>query len=71
MINFELNLDDKKSISRALQGADTLYFTYWVRFNNYLGVDRNLVLKRSENLIDCAKKENIKKIVFISHTNTN
>jgi|LauGreDrversion4_2_1035121.scaffolds.fasta_scaffold3355790_1 hypothetical protein len=39
-----MDLDNIQVLQRALKGADNLFFTYWVRFNNYENLDRKKVI---------------------------
>lgn len=60
----------QEHLVQSLTGCDALVQTYWVRFDNTLGVDRQTVTHNSKMLIDCAKKAGVKKIVYTSHTQT-
>jgi len=53
-----------------LRGCGALVQTYWVRFDNNLGISREQVTNSSKMLIDCAKEAGVKKIVYTSHTQT-
>lgn len=39
----------------SLRGCSTLVQTYWVRFDNTLGMTRDQVTNNSKMMIDCAK----------------
>jgi len=45
----------KEHLINALRGCDALVQTYWVRFDDALGIDRSQVTANSQLLIDCAK----------------
>jgi uncharacterized protein YbjT (DUF2867 family) len=62
------NFEDPGKLTRYLEGCETLYNTYWVRFNyRQLSFDR--ALENTQTLFDCAKKAGVGKIVHISVTN--
>ncbi|KRX08136.1 hypothetical protein PPERSA_01681 [Pseudocohnilembus persalinus] len=65
---YPLNYDDVNSLSKSLEGADTLYCTYWVRFNDYKGTTREQGIQRAKNIIQAAKNVGIQKIIYTSHT---
>ena len=48
----EMDLDNISKLREALKEADTLFFTYWVRFYDSHGISRDTVLKRASNLIE-------------------
>ncbi len=47
-----MDLDNEDKIRKALKGCDTLYITFWMRYNNYLGTVRGQAVKKASNLID-------------------
>jgi len=47
-----MDLDNIDKIRPALKGCDTLYFTFWMRYNSYLGTQRGDAVKKATNLID-------------------
>ncbi|MBI5677439.1 MAG: NAD(P)H-binding protein [Planctomycetes bacterium] len=55
-------------MTRALQGATTLYNTYWVRFP-YGQVTYDKAVAHTKILIDAAKEAGVRRIVHISITN--
>lgn len=61
---------EKDHLVQTLKGCDTLVQTYWVRFDNTLGVSRDQVTKNSKLLIDSAREAGVKKIIYTSHTQT-
>ena len=40
-----MDLNNIDTLRIALKNADNLFFTFWVRYNNYQGNTRKLVLK--------------------------
>src|ERR1700733_8979898 len=62
-----LNFDDPVALARPLEGADTLFNTYWIRFP-YGGVDFPRAVKNLENLIDAARRAEVRRIVQVSIT---
>jgi nucleoside-diphosphate-sugar epimerase len=61
---------ERKHLVDSLRGCESLVQTYWVRFDNTLGLSREQVTENSKMLIDCAKEAGVKKIVYTSHTQT-
>jgi NADH dehydrogenase len=62
-----LDFDDQLGLVESLQGATTLYNTYWVRFP-HRQVDHELAVSNSRTLFLAAKRAGIQKIVHISIT---
>ena len=62
------NFDNPAKLIRALQGATTLYNTYWVRFP-YGQVTYDKAVAHTKILINAAKEAGIRRIVHISITN--
>ncbi len=62
---YGLDFDDPASLALALQGANTLYNTYWVRFA-YGSVDHALAVENSRALFNAARRAGVQKIVHIS-----
>src|SRR3990167_6390436 len=62
------NFDNPAKLIRALQGATTLYNTYWVRFP-YGQVTYDKAVAHTKILINAAKESGIRRIVHISITN--
>ncbi len=60
-----LDFDDPAGLSRSLEGATTLYNTYWVRFA-HAGIDHGLALENSRTLFNAARLAGVRKIVHIS-----
>ncbi|MCP3902247.1 MAG: NAD(P)H-binding protein [Planctomycetes bacterium] len=63
-----LCFDDERRLVEALRGAETLYNTYWVRFNHkdftHVGAVEN-----TRRLFDAARVAGVKRIVHVSITN--
>ena len=62
------HFDNPAELTRALQGATTLYNTYWVRFP-YGQVTYDNAVAQTKTLINAAKEAGIRRIVHISITN--
>ena len=64
---YPYNFDDPNTLIESLRGADTLYNTYWIRFE-YGGQTFDQAVNNTEILFECAVKAGIKQIVHISVT---
>ena len=62
------NFDDPPKLVAALEGADVLYNTYWVRFTHKLFKQADAV-DNTLTLFDAAKQAGVKRIVHVSITN--
>ncbi len=62
-----LDFDDQLGLVESLQGATTLYNTYWVRFP-HRQVDHDLAVANSRTLFLAAKRAGVQKIVHLSIT---
>ena len=62
------NFDDPPNLVAALEGADVLYNTYWVRFTHKLFKQADAV-DNTLTLFDAAKQAEVKRIVHVSITN--
>jgi NADH dehydrogenase len=62
-----LNFADPAELVRSLQGAHTLYNSYWVRFA-HRGVDHDLAVANSRTLFEAAATAGVQRIVHISIT---
>ena len=62
------NFEDPVKLAASLRGCETLFNTYWVRFD-YRQWSFNKALENTNILFNCAKKAGVKKIVQISVTN--
>jgi len=65
---FSYNFDNPGDLTKVLEGCDTLYNTYWVRFN-YRSWSFDEALSNTKILFQCAKQAGVSKIVHISVTN--
>ena len=62
------NFDDPRELTRALEGAEVLYNTYWIRFARG-PVTFERALQNSRTLIKAAEGAGVRRIVHISITN--
>lgn len=62
------HFDNPAELTRDLQGATTLYNTYWVRFP-YGQVTYDKAVAQTKTLINAAKEAGVRRIVHISITN--
>jgi len=62
------NFDNPAELVKSLQGASTLYNTYWVRFS-YGQITYDKAVSHTKTLINAAKEAGIRRIVHISITN--
>jgi len=60
-----LDFDDPSALAASLEGATTLYNTYWVRFARG-GVDHSLAVENSRTLFHAARRARVRKIVHVS-----
>lgn len=65
---YPFNFDNQRELVKNLQGASTLYNTYWVRFS-YGQVTFDTAVKNTKTLIGAAEEAGVKRIVHISITN--
>lgn len=63
-----LTFKDPESLVAALKGAETLYCTYWVRFDALGGTSHADALQNLTTLFGAARTAGVKKVVFSSHT---
>jgi uncharacterized protein YbjT (DUF2867 family) len=63
-----LDFDDQLGLVDTLQGATTLYNTYWVRFA-HRQVDHQLAVDNSRTLFMAARRAGVQRIVHVSITN--
>ena len=61
-----LDFDDRVGLTRSLDGADTLYNTYWVRFERG-PVTFDKAVQNTNALMKAAMDAEVRKIVHISH----
>ena len=62
-----LEFEDFGQLVRSLEGADTLYNTFWIRFARG-PVNHALAVQNSRNLVDAAVEAGVRRIVHISIT---
>lgn len=62
-----LDFDDIGQLVRSLEGADTLYNTFWIRFSRG-AVDHDLAVRNTKTLVDAARNAGVGRIVHISIT---
>jgi uncharacterized protein YbjT (DUF2867 family) len=65
---FPFNFDNPKQLTESLQGASTLYNTYWVRFSHGQ-VTFDKAIENTKMLIKAAEAAGVRRIVHISITN--
>ncbi len=63
-----LDFDDPAALAKAMEGATTLFNTYWVRFAHG-GIDHSLAVDNSRTLFVAAKRAGIRKVVHVSILN--
>lgn len=63
-----LDFDDLPGLVDALTGADTLYNTYWVRFEHGT-TNHDIAVANSRTLFNAAKRAGMKRVVHVSITN--
>jgi uncharacterized protein YbjT (DUF2867 family) len=64
---FSYSFDNADELTRTLNGADTLYNTYWIRFP-FDGQTYESALENTEMLFRCAGRAGVKRIVHIGVT---
>jgi NADH dehydrogenase len=62
------HFENPERLRRYLEGCETLFNTYWVRFN-YRQWSFDKALENTRTLFQCAKNAGVRKIVHISVTN--
>ena len=62
-----LDFNDAAQLAESLQGADTLYNTYWIRFARG-PVNHDTAVQNSRNLIDAAVAAGVRRVVHVSIT---
>lgn len=63
-----LEFEDRAKLEKRLDGADTLYNTYWIRFP-YRGMTFETAVRNTETLIGAAADAGVPRIVHVSITN--
>ena len=64
---YPLDFENFGQLVDSMQGADTLYNTFWIRFARGT-VDHDLAVHNTRNLVDAAEKAGVGRIVHISIT---
>lgn len=64
---FPFNFDKPGELAKTLEGAATLYNTYWVRFPHGK-VDYDLAVKNTRALIKAAREAGVRRVVHVSIT---
>ncbi len=64
---FPYHFDQPDRLTESLNGATTLYNTYWVRFE-YGGATFKQAVQNTNTLFECARRAGVRKIVHISVT---
>lgn len=62
------NFDRPADLARSLEGATTLFNTYWIRFP-HRGVDFDRAVGNLRTLIDTARRAGVRRFVHVSITN--
>ena len=62
-----LDFNDAAQLAESLQGADTLYNTYWIRFARG-PVNHDTAVQTSRSLIDAAVAAGVRRVVHVSIT---
>jgi uncharacterized protein YbjT (DUF2867 family) len=65
---YPFNFDQPEALAQTLQGTDTLYNTYWVRFD-YGQITFDRAVRNSLTLFEAAKSADVKRIVHVSIAN--
>lgn len=65
---FPYSFDDPANLTEALAGAETLFNTYWIRFERD-GQTFATAVRNTRTLFECARAAGVKRIVHISVTN--
>ena len=68
VVTYPYSFDDPGALARSLEGADTLFNTYWVRFaRGDLTHDR--AVRNSRALFEAARRAGVRRVVHVSITN--
>ena len=62
------NFDNPAALARTLEGADTLFNTYWIRFAHG-GINHDTAVENLMTLISAAEDAGVRRIVHLSITN--
>jgi uncharacterized protein YbjT (DUF2867 family) len=66
--SFPLQFDDRAELARALAGVDTLYNTYWIRFERR-GVTFESAVRNTAMLARAARRAGVRRVVHLSVSN--
>jgi NADH dehydrogenase len=66
--SYPLNFEDSDALAAALQGADTLYNTYWVRAPHG-SLTHEVAVENTKRLIDAARRAGVRRLVQTSIAN--
>ena len=64
-----LCFDDPAALEASLRGADTLYNTYWVRFNHGGAFSHREAVENSRALFEAARRAGVRRVIHVSITN--
>jgi nucleoside-diphosphate-sugar epimerase len=64
-----LSFENPLQLTKALEGIDTLYSTYWIRFSRH-GDTHAKAAERVKIMFECAAEAGVSKVVMASHTQT-
>ncbi len=65
---FPYDFDDTDALARSMEGADTLFNTYWIRVD-YKETTHERVVEQSRALFAAAEKAGVRRVAHISITN--
>ena len=65
---FPYRFDDPDAMALSLEGIDTLFNTYWIRFSRW-DLTHEVAVRNSVALFDAAAKAGVRRIVHVSITN--
>ena len=65
---YPYSFDDPDALASSLEGADTLFNTYWIRFARG-GLTHDRAVENLRTLFDAAKVAGVRRVVHISITN--
>ncbi len=65
---FPFNFDNPTALAKSLEGASTLFNTYWVRFP-YRGITFDQAIQHTLSLFRAAKEAGVRRVIHVSITN--
>jgi uncharacterized protein YbjT (DUF2867 family) len=65
---FPYNFNSPSVLEASLEGATTLYNTYWIRFE-HSGMSFQQAVRNTQILFECARRAGVERVVHISVTN--